>query len=465
MSRTLDYPEVFTPSSPPHSSELFVGREGSIELLFRRLRAPGKHIAVIGGRGVGKTAFIEFAAQEMRRRGAAREGEKALSSSFSRLRLATRRLLRVVSARIRSGRPAEEALIVSLCCSAGWTFQDLTHAVLQKLGAEGNVLEKRSESTGGLAGDGSHVGVPIGLEASRKNTVIRRGAAATRFNPSAFFEVLRRMPSMLIVLDEYDLTRSKRFHEEVGELMKFLSDHSRECHTRLIVSGVADSIRELFKGHGSVRRHLNPLPLAPLTEPDLHRFLREAERLTGIGFEDAVRKTIVENSAGHPYYVHLVGLASIECMQEREPGGFVVRQADLEAGMRRACATVFDGVLADYGTAAYSLTGLARSVVCEAVRRALANRGPYRVSRSSLYSDFRATGTSREDVDKALAQAKPILRVDGPEVRFASALLPPFLKTLLRVPVSRPRKRVVRRRRKGKRGQLALPIGTEDAPD
>ena len=51
---------VFTPSSPIEQKELFAGRIEYIAKSIAIIKQPGRHIAIYGDRGVGKTSFANL---------------------------------------------------------------------------------------------------------------------------------------------------------------------------------------------------------------------------------------------------------------------------------------------------------------------------------------------------------------------------------------------------------------------
>jgi predicted KAP-like P-loop ATPase len=62
--------KIFRPSAPIEDPEMFVGREDQKQLLHRALLAPGRHIALFGQRGVGKTSLLNIVTSEL-------EGQKS----------------------------------------------------------------------------------------------------------------------------------------------------------------------------------------------------------------------------------------------------------------------------------------------------------------------------------------------------------------------------------------------------
>jgi Cdc6-like AAA superfamily ATPase len=66
MQRYLKSAQVFTPSAPIDSQELFSGRSDQITQVMSAVVQKGQHVIVYGERGVGKTSFVTVIAQIMR---------------------------------------------------------------------------------------------------------------------------------------------------------------------------------------------------------------------------------------------------------------------------------------------------------------------------------------------------------------------------------------------------------------
>jgi Cdc6-like AAA superfamily ATPase len=66
MQRYLRSAQVFTPSAPIDSQELFAGRADQINQVMSAIVQKGQHVIVYGERGVGKTSFVTVISQIMR---------------------------------------------------------------------------------------------------------------------------------------------------------------------------------------------------------------------------------------------------------------------------------------------------------------------------------------------------------------------------------------------------------------
>ncbi len=84
------------------------------------------------------------------------------------------------------------------------------------------------------------------------------------------------------------------------------------------MSGVGSSVKDLFKGHKSTPRQTREIYLFPLKTADIKAFFLEAQTLLNIQFEENVVETIVSESDGFPYAIHLVALEA--CRAARRSG-------------------------------------------------------------------------------------------------------------------------------------------------
>lgn len=302
MSSQLE--DVFTPSVPLSKPELFVGREESLSKLEDIIKETGSVPTIVGDRGVGKTSLVQH------------------------FLTATR------------------ASVVT--CSSNSTFDDLARRVLRGLGIDVYIKEISTE----VDGEGRVRGgffpfwnfVKLESEASIRGKKIthRLNLGSQTITKDILFDVLCSFQTdFSIVIDEFDRLGLKNRDTLValGDLIKDLADNHKEHRARLVVCGVASNAKELFRGHPSIPRQIREVYLRPLTKKDLEKFLQTAMSLVDFEFDRTVIESIVFESDGFPYAVHLIALES--CRAARRRGSRYVTMQDFEEGQETAISYAF----------------------------------------------------------------------------------------------------------------------------
>jgi len=117
-------------------------------------------------------------------------------------------------------------------------------------------------------------------------------------------------------------------HSAIADLIKHLSDNNADCDSRLVIVGVARSAEALLGGHESIARCGDEIWVRPLRNKDISDFLLRAEDALEFKFAPRVKQSLVLEANGYPYYVHLLGLLSIETMLARNKRARVVSEDD-----------------------------------------------------------------------------------------------------------------------------------------
>lgn len=282
--RYLDYlarcGQVFTPFAPIQLLDFFAGRQREVQRLIDEIDSPGRHVAIIGNRGVGKTSLA------------------ALAPFFV-------------------GRDDETCSYVR--CTNNSNFDSIFSDALSDVDVVValNGVESGQGKSAGIGGGPLFGGVSREVRASYRS-----------LNPP------QRITSRLllhhfgdrrglIVIDEYDRVRDKDTHVQVAELLKHFSDARSEA--KLVVVGVADTLTQLVGQHESLTRCLGAIRLDPMDDKELRDIIhRGEERLQAI-FDERVKQKIVRLADGFPHFVHLICRACA-----RNAGELLLTRADVK---------------------------------------------------------------------------------------------------------------------------------------
>jgi hypothetical protein len=397
-----DYDEVFTPAGPVTLPDFFVGREQEVADLKRGLKRKGEFPVVVGPRGVGKTSLVTLGLSEY-------PGKK-----------------------------------FRLNCYEDMTFNELALGILREIGFDVNVTEEVNEVKKKV--DGSAKIFEVGVATSGEHVETRKsaGVANRRIKPlELFHELLANVAGRAtFVLDEYDRVdpNDRAFHSSVADFLKTLADNSDRHQIRFIIVGISESAAALLGKHRSIERSAKEVYVRTLRNEDILTFLNEAEEQLGFLFQELVKRSIVEFSMGFPYYVHLVGVESIDCMLSRlrKEGKAasvrahrVIGEQDYVDALRRAVRRAFQSNLSKYRE---NMRGLS-SEETEIIKTLclVDDRSP--ISRQALWERLPyLTHRSREQFDSLLLnlqQERKVLHIGRTNnyVKFADPLLAPFLRS------------------------------------
>ena len=310
LGKAKKYDQIFVPSSPIKDRRYLFGREQEVKDLQNLLRRPGQHAIVTGDRGVGKTSLVKQVL---------RDGKfKAIWRT----------------------------------CDPDSSFSDVFSSVLTECGFNLGDLEESNETTteGELKGSITLLGGAVKGTSKHSEKQLHKAA---ELKPWKVFECLRSLTEKkIIILDEYDAVRrtkyASKFHESTAYVMKQLADNNDDCDSRIVIVGVASSSAELLGKHESIQRNAREIYLHPLRYEHINDFLTLAESDLDIRFETRVKDRLARGSLGYPYFVHLVGLESIEAMLDRDSNAKVVTWLDFKNGVSRSVDKAYRAELKKY---------------------------------------------------------------------------------------------------------------------
>lgn len=261
-------------------AELYAGRAAEIRRMMEAVRDSAKHIVLYGERGIGKTS---------------------ISNTF-------------------------------------WAHQDTVHppVITARVQAyptdDFEALWRRSLEELSVAGQQFKYEISADYDVITPD-VIRRE-----------LQHLRRHLPIILVIDEFDMLKSKEARELTANLLKSLHDHG--VNVTVLLIGVAEDIGELVANHQSLRRVLLGIRLERMNAAELNEILDKRLRLTPLTITGDVRSAIVALSCGLPYYVQILGRFSTQNAIKNHRTQIVIE--DVEAAMQRFVAESGQSFSDDY---------------------------------------------------------------------------------------------------------------------
>jgi AAA+ ATPase superfamily predicted ATPase len=401
-----DYPQIFTPGAPIEHRDFLVGRAQELLDLHRAITRPGLNPIVVGDRGVGKTSLACHAFSDLH---------------FQR---------------------------INISCHPDMSFDELAKKVLHEMGFDVHTTEVIQESEKKIGGSALPFGVGVSGESSKAESVKKSDLGSQVIDPETLFRMIKESgKQVLVILDEYDRvrTKSQEFHSSIASLIKNFGDHHWESGSRLVVVGVAQSAQALLGEHESIERNAREIFLRPLRNADVNDFLSVAEEKLQFQFDYDAKKDIVKRSSGYPYYVHLVSLAAIDSMVERDSNARKVSLQDYNNGLTKAVSQAYRSELMKYRHIIDKLTTDETNLIFELVTESEFRHNSPRygqhvvVTRAELQKRMLTQNImTMADFDHAWVQLQQKYRFihvsrNNDEIKFADPLMQPFLSALFSV--------------------------------
>lgn len=330
----LDYrarcQQAFTPFAPVQLPDFFAGRLKVVQRVVEELEAPGRQVAIFGERGVGKTSL------------------SALLSFFSSF-------------------SPERTHVVR--CGQDDTFETIFFEFLDWHGSSLALESVESEASRGA--QATLGAFELGGE-RRKRSVQRASAHAQSISKRRLLKTFSDENALLII-DEYDRIQDSSTHTRTAELIKAFSDSRSD--SKIVVVGVAESLKDLIGEHESLSRSLAQVKLDRMDRDELHEIIRRAEERIQLQFERRLANRIVSLADGFPHYVHLIGLySSLQAIQRllEDPPATDIRVGDqeYEIGVERAIQNSEHTLVEAYEEAV--ITTRRRSDIYELILQAIA---------------------------------------------------------------------------------------------
>jgi len=288
--------QAFTPFAPVELPDFFAGRLDIVRRVSSELMAPGRQVAIFGERGVGKTSLAY------------------LLSFFTHFE------------------PAQSYIVH---CGRDSTFETIFYEFLDWRGSS---LSLDSIENGGTASGGIEAGPVRAGGSRRRQRTYRVPSQAHKVTPRRVLASFRETDALLII-DEFDRVEDDETRRRVAELIKAFSDGRSQ--SKLVIVGVADSVRDLIGEHTSLSRSLAQIKLDRMKREELSDIIRHGEERTGVRFQESVARRIVSLADGFPHFVHLIALyaslSAIEALLEDPEGNpRVVSEREYSTGVEEA---------------------------------------------------------------------------------------------------------------------------------
>ena len=270
-----------------------------------------------------------------------------------------------------------------------------------------------------------------------------QGSTGTRpaISSQALFEEMQRVtaPSVLI-LDEFDRIRSESVRRDVANLIKTLSNRAWDAVHRVVVVGVGPSAEAILGQHESFGRCTPQLRIGPLIQNHVKRFLEKAGEELSVRIPEQIVSSIAKDSAGIPWYPHIIGFEMIISLLARDNHSRSVNEDDYAKAVRVAGHEAFRDILRSHKKVVYRLTADEKKVLKEvcSVHTALTKRE----IKERVLKHTDVSPNQFEDVWHTLQEKKWLWYLVDERVKFPL----PLMKTRLRMLIGWWRPRASRRR-------------------
>lgn len=112
----------------------------------------------------------------------------------------------------------------------------------------------------------------------------------------------------IFILDEFDRIESKETRTEVASLLKLSSD--ARLPVSFLLVGIASDVPALIDAHPSLRRHVTPVSIEPLTDDEVRAILDQCALQSGLNFSADAKNLVAALACGSPYHARLFGMHS-----------------------------------------------------------------------------------------------------------------------------------------------------------
>lgn len=242
--------QVFRPSGPIQTGELFKGRVGQLIQISDVCQDPGRHGVIFGEPGVGKTSLAFVSAEIQKRNG------------------------RVP---LRIGCDSSDDF------STIWEkfFDDLS--LHSKISGNGPELE-------------AIVNIALGL--------VQPSGALTPDHVRKALQVVSNVFGLIAIFDEYNRIDDEETSVFMSDLIKMLSDQL--IGTTILLVGVADDVETLVTNHRSIQRCLSQVRMPRMQKDEIAQIVDEGLHSVSLTLDSEVRSWLLEVPQGLPQYAHLL---------------------------------------------------------------------------------------------------------------------------------------------------------------
>lgn len=289
--------ELFTPSAPIGTAELFAGRQRQIQKLLDVVGERGRHAIIYGEPGVGKTSISQI------------------------LRL-------LVPVRTSKVRYIRRPVFSSDNFSSIWLdiFREMTF--FADIG-EGSKEYAVSD---------------LYLSGVKPIDVVRE---LSRFSENDI---------PIIVIDEYNLIQDAETSRLMAETIKALSDASVKA--TIFIVGISDSVSDLVSGHESIIRCSEEILMPRMEAEEMRDVLEGRIRRLGMSIEGDAKWKAVNLTKGLPAFAH--GLGKGAALSAIRAQRLLIKEADVDQAIDDVLTSNQNTLKSDYQLATHSNQARAR---------------------------------------------------------------------------------------------------------
>lgn len=233
---------------------------------------------------------------------------------------------------------------------------------------------------------------------------------------------------VIFILDEFDRIENMETRSEVASLLKLSSD--ARLPVSFLLVGIASDVPALIDAHPSLRRHVTPVSIEPLTDDEVCTILDICANISGLVFTTDAKKKIAELACGSPYHARLFGMHAA-CVALDDNVATVTVSAVL-GGIEAAFAewNEFNTDDADLFKQLAQAEAKHPESLADFARKAAHRRGLDVSDIKELVMSEAASGSVR-DLSTAAARLSSAITSEGDLVVFKDSLAPQFLLVAL----------------------------------
>lgn len=287
---------AFVPAMEISDVKLFAGRQSQIKDALFALNSYGSNIAIIGGRGIGKSSL----ARQIIKLG---QGNNELLDKLNIYHDSKLDYLTIYFAcgnNIKSIKDLLLRLLTTKDCLSEWIYNIPSAA------------KELSLINGGFDFGVAKLGADLSKETTSMSSVQSHEIDVIFQN--VIIEILKSKIAkngILIVVDEFDQIENP---EGFAKMLKSLATNTPGL--KFCIIGVAQDIQFLMKEHGSSDRLFagSVINLPSMNSHELIEIITNAETTINgyIKFNESARKKLIELANGHPYIIHLIGKQALK---------------------------------------------------------------------------------------------------------------------------------------------------------
>lgn len=245
---------IFTPTSPIHRRDLFIGRSTQITKMLDAIRQPGAHAIVYGERGVGKTSLVSILQQLL--------DDTLLANT----------------------------VISKVICDSKDTYYTLCRKIFSNLTVTDNKAVVKNTTQGTLDIPQT---LDLWLDEDASPDDIRRLVLTLKGR------------QLIIIIDEFDaVCGNLDITNMLANTIKMFSDTVSPA--TYIIVGISDTVAGLIAQHSSIDRCLIEIPMPRMSVEELKSLINKGVQEIGMKIDDDAVKYVCQITQGLPSYGHLL---------------------------------------------------------------------------------------------------------------------------------------------------------------